>query len=150
MNLQKKSCLIGKRNLYTESLRRISVFREGKEPLILVTNIKDLSATLVAELYKSRWAIELFFKWIKQNLKIRKFLGRSANAVKIQIATALIAYLLVQIFKNSSGDGRRFQLIQVWVKCNLHIRVSNIKKHKPPSYRFSQAPLGINRSAVYL
>ena len=59
--------------------------------MILVTNLQTLSAMEVADLYKARWEIELFFKWLKQHLKIKKFLGKSANAVKIQLATALIA-----------------------------------------------------------
>ncbi len=82
----------GKVNLYQDNLRRISVYREGKKPLILVTNLLDVSPEIIAELYKARWEIELFFKWIKQNLKLKKFLGKSENAVKIQIATAIIAY----------------------------------------------------------
>src|SRR5206468_10075383 len=76
----------GKKNLYVESLRRIVVKREGKSPLILVTNLLAASAETIAALYKARWEIELFFKWIKQNLRIKKFLGKSANAVKIQVA----------------------------------------------------------------
>ena len=106
----------GKINLYQEPLRRISVSREGKDPLILVTNLHDVSAEIVAELYKARWEIELFFKWVKQNLKLKKFLGKSPNAVKIQLATALIAYLLVQIFKNISADHRRLQLVLIWAR----------------------------------
>ena len=54
----------------------------------------------IAKLYKARWDVELFFKTIKQNLKIKKFLGTSANAVKSQILVALIAYLLVQILRH--------------------------------------------------
>src|SRR5579862_578519 len=60
----------GKANLYKENLRRISIKREGKEALILVTNLHDLPAEKIGDLYKARWEIELFFKWIKQNLKI--------------------------------------------------------------------------------
>ena len=66
--------------------------RLRKKPLILVTNLLDVSPEIIAELYKARWEIELFFKWIKKNLKLKKFLGKSENAVKIQIATAIIAY----------------------------------------------------------
>lgn len=68
----------GKKNLYTKELRRVSVKREDKKtPLIWVTNLLDTPAELIAELYKERWDIELFFKWIKQNLRIKHFLGQS-------------------------------------------------------------------------
>ena len=54
----------------------------------------------IAELYKQRWQIELFFKWIKQNLKIKKFLGKSENAVKTQICIAIIAFVLIRLMQN--------------------------------------------------
>ena len=88
----------GKRNLYSHDLRQVIVEREGKEPIVLVTNLLDTPAEVVSGLYKERWGIELFFKWIKQNLRIKKFLGKSENAVKTQIAIALILYLLIALF----------------------------------------------------
>lgn len=126
----------GKINLYQNFLRRISIKREGKTPLILVTNRHDLSAESICKLYKSRWEIELFFKWIKQNLKIKKFMGKSINAVNIQLATALISYLLVQIFKNVTKDKRPLYLILVWVRHNFDIRKHKYRKHAPPEYIF--------------
>ena len=72
--------------------------------MILATNDFERSAEEIAELYKKRWSIELFFKWLKQNLKIKKFLGRSENAVKIQIYTALISYLLAYSMKQREGN----------------------------------------------
>lgn len=94
--LSNKHPRAGKKLRYTKPLRRIEVARADKEtPLILVTNDLDRDPLIIAELYKSRWLIELFFKWIKQNLKIKHFLGRSENAVQTQIITALIAYTLV-------------------------------------------------------
>ena len=85
---------------YGKALRRITVDRPDKKtPLIVVTNNFDLSAHEIAELYKKRWAIELFFKWIKQNLKIKRFLGRSENAVRTHLLTALISYLLLQLYQ---------------------------------------------------
>lgn len=81
-------------------LRRVTVVRPDKEkPLVLATNDFKASASEIAQRYKERWAIELFFKWIKQHLKIKKFLGRTENAVRIQILTALISYLLVALYK---------------------------------------------------
>ena len=87
---------------YEGKLRRVS-FREpdtGKW-LVFLTNNFDLAAMTIAKLYKARWDVELFFKTIKQNLKIKKFIGTSINAVKSQILVALIAYLLVQILRFS-------------------------------------------------
>lgn len=89
----------GKINLYTAPVRQIKVERKGKSPLILVTNRIEESAEIIAELYKARWSIELFFKWIKQKLKIKKFLGKSENSVKIQLLSAITTYVLLGLFK---------------------------------------------------
>ncbi|VVC72395.1 hypothetical protein AQULUS_21500 [Aquicella lusitana] len=131
----------GKRMEYSETLRYISVKREGKTPLILVTNLKDLPAENIAKLYKARWEIELFFKWIKQNLRLKKFLGRSSNAVKIQIATALIAFILIQIFKNVSNEKRSLHLVLVWIRHNLHVAEYRNRQYKPPIYLISRRPV---------
>jgi IS4 transposase len=87
----------GRRNHYTQALRRVVVAREGKAPLEFATNDLDSPAEKIAQLYKDRWGVELFFKWIKQNLNIKRFCGRSENAVRIQVLTALITYLLMVI-----------------------------------------------------
>ena len=93
----------GKRvNQYGKPLRRVTIIRPGKStPLILITNDFESSALEIGQYYKERWEIELFFKWIKQHLKIKAFLGRTYNAVRIQVATALIAYLLVALYKQT-------------------------------------------------
>jgi transposase len=85
---------------YSQHLRRIS-FRDpetGKH-LVFLTNNFLLSAAMIAALYKKRWAVELFFKWIKQNLRIKHFYGTSENAVKTQIWIAVCVYVLVAIIK---------------------------------------------------
>lgn len=87
----------GRNRSCTKLLRRVFVQREGKTPLVLVTNDLNRSSEEIADLYKSRWQIELFFKWIKQNLKIKKFLGKSENAVKTQICIALISFVLLHL-----------------------------------------------------
>lgn len=86
-----------KNNYANKPLRKVIVQRVGKEPLILVTNDFCRDAEKIAELYKQRWQIELFFKWIKQNLKIKKFLGRSENAIKTQICIAMISFVLIKL-----------------------------------------------------
>lgn len=104
---------------YQAPLRRVTVHRpDHKTPLILATNDLDSPATVIAERYKTRWRIELFFKWIKQHLRIKQFLGRNENAVKIQILTALIAYLLVTLYRQHSAQGKT-----LW-ECLAMLRVS--------------------------
>lgn len=93
----------GRTNPYRGALRRIEVAREGKPSLVLATNDLKSSALRIAERYKARWQIELFFKWIKQHLNIKHFLGRSLAAVRIQILTALIAYLLAVLYAQANG-----------------------------------------------
>jgi hypothetical protein len=85
---------------YPENLRLITFYdKEKKQELVFITNNFKLAASTIAELYKNRWEIELFFKWIKQNLKIKTFLGTSENAVMTQIWTAMIYYLLLAFIK---------------------------------------------------
>jgi hypothetical protein len=85
---------------YPESLRRIRFYdQQTKKRFVFLTNNFDLPALTIAELYKSRWQIELFFKWIKQHLRIKVFYGTSQNAVKAQIWIAVSTYLLVAIVK---------------------------------------------------
>jgi hypothetical protein len=84
---------------YPESLRLVTVADLTGEPITFLTNNFVLDAATVAELYKSRWQIEIFFKWIKQNLKIKSFLGTSKNAVMTQIWAAMIYYLLLSFIR---------------------------------------------------
>ena len=85
---------------YPEKIRRIKYFDEqNKKNLVFLTNHFSAPALTVAELYRCRWKIELFFKWIKQHLRIKAFYGTSENAVKIQIWVAITVYVLVAIIK---------------------------------------------------
>jgi len=86
----------GRRNPFTDPVREIAVRISSGKIIRLVTNDLDASADQIADLDKQRWQIELFFKWIKQNLRIRHFLGTSENAIRIQIFIALIAHLLLR------------------------------------------------------
>jgi hypothetical protein len=95
-------CLTAGRTIW-KTYRRIELWLEDKqETLVLLTNLLDLSASTIAAIYKERWQIELFFKALKQNLRIKTFVGTSANAVHIQIWTALIAILLLKYLQFKS------------------------------------------------
>jgi hypothetical protein len=86
-----------RRNPFDKPVREVRVATETGRILRILSNDLDASAQEIADLYKRRWAIELFFRWIKQTLKITRFLGTSQNAVRIQIAVALIAFLLLRL-----------------------------------------------------
>jgi len=84
-------------------LRRIKVRRESGGTITLLTNDHSRTAVEIAALYKSRWQIELLFRWIKQHLDIGKFLGRNENAIRLQVLAAMIAYLLLRIAAKLNG-----------------------------------------------
>jgi IS4 transposase len=86
-----------RRNPMPDAVREIRVGTETGKVLRILSNDLDAPAQEIADLYKRRWAIELFFRWVKQTLKITRFLGTSENAVRIQIAVALIAFLLLRL-----------------------------------------------------
>jgi IS4 transposase len=101
-------------------LRRIEVWLEDKqETLVLVTNQLQWSAATIAALYKERWQIELFFKALKQYLKVKSFVGTSANAVHIQIWTALIAMLLVKYLQLRAKLGWALSNLMALLRWNL-------------------------------
>ena len=102
LNCDQRIKLCGTKSLrdYPEHLRRVR-FEDpitGKT-LVFLTNNTTLPAIVIAQLYKSRWQVELFFKWVKQHLRIKKFLGNSENAVKTQIWCAIATYVLIAIVK---------------------------------------------------
>lgn len=100
---------------YSEKLRRIKYFdKVTSHTYIFITNDFNIAALTVAALYKNRWQVELFFKWIKQHLKIKAFWGRSANAVKTQICIAICAYLIVAIAKKELKIERNlYEILQI-------------------------------------
>jgi IS4 transposase len=103
------------RHDYPEHLRRIR-FRDAEKAktLIFLTNQTSLPALTICDLYKSRWQVELFFKWIKQHLRIKRFYGTSENAVKTQIWIAVSVYVLVAIIKKRLGlEASLYTLMQV-------------------------------------
>jgi len=101
---------------YDKPLRRIRYKDpETEKTLIFLTNNFSLPALTITELYRSRWQVELFFKWIKQHLRIKKFYGTSENAVKTQIWTAVSAYVLVAIVKKRLNlDASLYTLLQIF------------------------------------
>ena len=100
-----------------------------------VTNALDIPAATVADLYKERWKIELFFKWIKQNLRIKSFLGTSRNAVMTQIWIVLCAYLLLAYLKFQSKISRSMQQILRLLQLNLFERRDFMELFKPPELK---------------
>lgn len=100
---------------YPEMIRLVRFWDEEDErEFIYLTNAKHIPALQVAELYKNRWQVELFFKWLKQHLKIKKFWGTSENAVKIQVYSAIIAYCLVAIMQHDMKLNRStYEVLQI-------------------------------------
>jgi hypothetical protein len=122
---------------YPENLRVIRYHdAETKKTYEFMTNNFRLSAKTIADIYKSRWDIELFFKWIKQNLKIKTFIGTSENAVLIQIWTAMIAYLLTEYLRFKSRTSfsklKTFRILCENVLFNSEL-YSLLMKHSPPN-----------------
>ncbi len=103
-----------------EQLRRIGYkdAETGKHYIFLTNNFK-LSAKTIADIYKARWQVELFFKWVKQNLKIKSFVGTSKNAVMTQIWIALCIYLLLAFIKFQTKISKSMQQILRLLQLNL-------------------------------
>src|SRR5215471_12460145 len=102
--------------VYPETLRRVSFYDvETEKRLKFLTNNFTLPALTIAQIYKSRWQVELFFKWIKQHLRIKAFFGTSENAVKTQIWIAVSVYLLVAIVrKRLRLEASLYQILQIF------------------------------------
>ena len=100
---------------YSQHLRRIKYHdKELQKTFVFLTNNFALEAIVIAQLYKNRWQIELFFKWIKQHLKIKKFMGETENAVKTQVWIAICTYLLVAIAKKMcKSELSLYQILQI-------------------------------------
>ena len=100
---------------YPEKIRRIIYLdSESDRKFIFFTNALDINSLKVAELYHNRWQIELFFKWLKQHLKIKKFWGETENAVRIQIYTAITTYCMIAIVqKKMSIERSIYEVLQL-------------------------------------
>ena len=101
-------------------LRRVEIYdAETERIFVFLTNHKDFAATTIAAIYKDRWQIELFFKAIKQNLKIKTFVGTSANAIRIQVWTALIAVLILKYLQMKAQLGWSLSNLVALLRMNL-------------------------------
>ena len=103
------------RQKYPERLRLVKYRDESQDrEFVFLTNAFHLTSLEIAELYKNRWQVELFFKWLKQHLKIKKFWGTTENAVRIQISTAIISYCLVAIVQHDMQLKRStYEVLQI-------------------------------------
>lgn len=128
---------------YPKRLRRIS-FRDElhARTLVFLTNNFLLPADTIAALYKARWEIELFFKWIKQNLKVKSFFGTSANAVKIQIWIAMIVYLILAIIKERYRLESSLSQLLHFLEVNLFEQKSLVSIFRMNSRRMPTKSLG--------
>jgi hypothetical protein len=128
---------------YPNRLRRIRYYdKESKKQFTFLTNYFELPALTIVELYRSRWQVELFFKWIKQHLCIKSFYGTSANAVKTQIWIAISAYVLVSIVKKQLKlEESLFMILQV-LSINIFektpITLLNSHSHKKNKIKYEE------------
>ena len=122
-----------RRNPFAKPLREIIVRLETGKTIRIATNDLDAPADEIAALYRQRWQIELFFKWIKQNLKIKRFLGTSENAVAIQIFAALIAYLILRAAHQTQDVVKNCLTFTRLVRLNLMHKRSIHNLIRPPT-----------------
>jgi hypothetical protein len=124
-------------NPFEAPVREICVRIEGGKVLRILSNDIDAPASEIADLYKRRWQVELFFRWIKQTLKIKHFLGTSENAVRIQIAVALIAYLLLRLAHATQHRVDGLLAFSRLVKANLMHRrpIEGLLTPPPPVFQ---------------
>jgi transposase len=133
-----------RKNPFIEPVREVMVKTPTGKVLRILSNDLEATAEEIAELYKRRWAIELFFRWVKQTLKIRHFLGNSENAVRIQIAVALIAYLLLQMAKESQKAIKSPLAFARLVRTNLmHLRQTDTLIKPPPEPKIDPRQLSL-------
>jgi hypothetical protein len=135
-----------RRNPFADPVREVRVRIESGKVLRILCNDLDAPAEEIANLYKRRWAIELFFRWVKQTLKITRFVGTSENAVRIQIAVALIAFLLLRLAQTAQKTIQSPLIFARLVRANLmHKRALDRLLHPPlqPPRHPNQLILGL-------
>ena len=131
-------------------MRRVRLKRDDGARITLITNDLKRSAVEIAALYKMRWQIELLFRWIKQHLKIKKFLGRSQNAVCLQLIAAMIAYLLLRIAARESRIAMPAIRFAELVTMRLFMRKHIARIDKPPEVNPAKAQSRISPDQLEL
>lgn len=124
-----------RQNPFSDPVREVRVTTDTGKVLRILSNDLDASAEEIARLYKRRWAIELFFRWVKQTLRIRHTLGNSENAVRIQIAVALIAFLLLRLAQQAQDTVKSPLSFARLVRTNLmhRRRIDRLLEDDPPN-----------------
>ncbi|WSH66258.1 IS4 family transposase [Rhizobium ruizarguesonis] len=131
-----------RKNPFSDPVREVTVRIDTGKVLRILSNDLEAPAKEIADLYKRRWAIELFFRWVKQTLKIKHFLGASENAVRIQIAVALIAFLLLRMAQADQNTVQSPLAFARLVRANLmHRRRTDALLKPPPDEIASQQQL---------
>lgn len=128
-----------------QDLREVHIIIDTGKKLRIISNDLTSPAEVIADLYKTRWQIELFFRWVKQNLKIRRFLGTTENAVRIQLTVAMIAYLLVRMAhaaQNAVASPLTFARL---VRANLmHAKsIHTLAEPEPPPAKMPSAQIDL-------
>jgi len=125
-----------RRNPMQDAVREVRIMTSTGKVLRILSNDLDAPAREIADLYRRRWAIELFFRWVKQTLKITRFVGTSENAVRIQIAVALIAFLLLRMAQTAQKTIRSPLVFARLIRANLmHRRSINTLLEPPPIHQ---------------
>jgi hypothetical protein len=135
-----------RKNPFQEPIREIVVISDTGVILRIATNDLDAKATEIADLYKQRWQIELFFRWVKQTLRIKRFIGASENAVRIQIAIALIAFVLLRLAQATQTAVQSPLAFARLVRANLMHRRRLDRLLEPPT----PPPTNINQLSLQL
>jgi len=134
-----------RKNPFGARVREVRVTIETGKTLRILTNDLDAPAQEIADLYKRRWAIELFFRWVKQTLRIKSFLGLSENAVRIQVAVALIAFLLLRLAADAARSAEPPLAFARLVRANImHRRPIDTLRHPPPTVIHDPRQLAFN------
>jgi hypothetical protein len=135
-----------RKNPFQAKVREVQVRIETGKVLRILSNDLEASAQEIADLYKRRWAIELFFRWVKQTLKIRHFVGVSENAVRLQIAVALIAFVLLRLAQATQDAIKSPLAFARLVRTNLMHRRRIDQLLPPPTHPKQRQPTGLQEA----
>ena len=133
-----------RRNPMQDAVREVRITTDTGKVLRILSNDLDASAEEIANLYRRRWAIELFFRWVKQTLKITRFVGVSENAVRIQIAVALIAFLLLRLAQAAQTAIQSPIVFSRLIRANLMHRRSFDNLLEPPPILQDQRQISLS------